>query len=101
MNQKNQRGKQSIETYQKILNFILIIIGKKEEKKNDNKGIKEIKKFLLEYYILNLENIIRKMNKMILEIFMNKTRVRCLDFFLFFFLINIKYEPLAGIKLTN
>ena len=61
------------------------VLCKKEEKKNDNKGIKEIKKFLLEYYILNLENIIRKMNKMILEIFMNKTRVRCLDFFLFFF----------------
>ncbi len=42
---------------------------KKEEKKKDNKGIREIKKYLFYNYILNLENIIRKMNKMILLIF--------------------------------
>ena len=42
--------------------------GKKEEKKKDNKGIREIKKFIPEF-VINLENIIRKMNKTIIVIF--------------------------------
>ena len=35
--------------------FIILRIKKKEKKKKDNKGIKEIKKFIRELYILNLE----------------------------------------------
>ena len=42
--------------------------GKKEEKKKDNKGIEKLNN-LLENYILNLENIIIKMHKMILVMF--------------------------------
>ena len=42
---------------------------KKEGKKKYDGGVREIKKYLFYNYILNLENIIRKMNKMILVIF--------------------------------
>ena len=42
--------------------------GKKEEKKKDKKELEKLKN-LFENYILNLENIISKMNKMILVIF--------------------------------
>ena len=50
------------------MNIILRIIQeRKKEKKKDNKGIREIKKFIWELYIK--ENIIIKMNKMILVIF--------------------------------
>ena len=42
--------------------------GKKEEKKKDNKGSRETKN-VSENYILNLENIIKKINKMVIVMF--------------------------------
>ena len=46
--------------------MLMVIFGKKEEKKKDNKGIGEIKKFIRELYI-KLENIIKNINNIILE----------------------------------
>ncbi len=46
--------------------MLMVIFGKKEEKKKDNKGIREIKKFIRELYI-KLENIIKNINNIILE----------------------------------
>jgi hypothetical protein len=49
--------------------FILRVVGKrKKERKRVVRGLEKLKN-LLENNILNLENIIRKMNKMILIIF--------------------------------
>ena len=58
--------------------------GKKEENKKNNKGIIEIKKFIRE---LNLENIIRKMNKIKLVILVNINMSNMLEFLLVLFFI--------------